>query len=407
MNNNRWQPFINEQTPFYLYDLTELRRTLKIATYWSNQYGYELHYALKANANAEILREMKNFGIGADCVSGNEIRQALRVGINPNQIVFAGVGKTDEELQLAIETGILCINVESIQELEVIQSLASRIKQQAPVALRVNPDIDPHTHEYISTGQSRNKFGIARHELLVAIEQVHQMPNLKFMGLHFHVGSQIRQMDVFVQLCHAVNRIQDDIENAGYTVPNLNLGGGLGVDYENQTPELPDFETYFGIFHSILDKRENQTVHFEPGRSLVASCGTLITKVLYVKPNPETPIAIVDAGMTELIRPALYQCSHPIENISNNTDKQYFTIAGPICESSDVFATKTRIARPQRNHLLAIKQVGAYGESMSSRYNMRPQVRHFYKKSQNHLLPQNTTKHEENAIAVSTATHEF
>lgn len=377
-NKNLWRQFSAEQTPFYLYDFNVLRKVLAEATKWSRRFGYKLHYALKANANPELLNVIRQYGIGADCVSGNEVKHAVNCGFHSHNVVFAGVGKTDEEISLALKTRIFSFNVESCQELDVINELAQKEGTTASVAIRVNPDVNPYTHEYISTGHSRNKFGIPHTELKSVLVKIHQMEHVQFVGLHFHIGSQIIQMSVFRELCNRVNAIQDDVESMGFEIPHLNLGGGLGINYDAHEIEMPDFESYFKVFHQTLHHRPGQQVHFEPGRSLVAACGTLITRVLYVKENPGDGLAIVDAGMTELIRPALYQSYHPISNLSSDEDEEHYAVAGPVCESSDFFTHKVLLPRVKRNHLLAIKQVGAYGEVMSSRYNLRQGARRFH-----------------------------
>jgi diaminopimelate decarboxylase len=377
-NRNLWRRFSEEQTPFYLYDLSVLRNVLAEATKWSNRYGFKLHYAMKANANLELLQIISDFGLGADCVSGNEILHAVDLGFSSDKIVFAGVGKTDQEIRLALNAGIFAFNVESSQELEVINQLAGEMNKNARIALRINPDVNPLTHEYISTGQSRNKFGIPYSELPEALEKLKRLSNLKFIGLHFHIGSQITQLDVYRELCDRVNVIQDHVERLGFEIPHLNMGGGLGINYEQEEIDMPDFRGYFSVFHKSLLKRPGQTIHFEPGRSIVAACGTLITKVLYVKENPNDAYVIVDAGMTELIRPALYQSYHPIENLNSANPLRLYAVAGPVCESSDFFTKKISLPQVERGNLLAIKQVGAYGEVMSSRYNLRSAVRRFH-----------------------------
>lgn len=377
-NRNLWRQFREEQTPFYLYDLSVLRNVLTEATKWSNRFGYKLHYAMKANANPELLQIINDFGLGADCVSGNEVLHAVDMGFTSDKIVFAGVGKSDQEIRLALNAGISAFNVESCQELEVINQIAGEMNKNARVALRINPDVNPYTHEYISTGQSRNKFGIPYAELTETLGKLNGLTNLKFIGLHFHIGSQITQMSVFSELCERVNMIQDEVEQLGFEIPYLNMGGGLGIDYEQENIEMPDFKGYFSVFNESLNMRPGQTIHFEPGRSIVAACGTLITKVLYVKENPSDAYVIVDAGMTELIRPALYQSYHPIENLNGTNASRFYAVAGPVCESSDFFTKKIYLPRVERGNLLAIKQVGAYGEVMSSRYNLRSGVRRFH-----------------------------
>ena len=367
-------------TPFYAYNLTLLRQTLQAVAQAAGQYGYHVHYALKANANVKILEEIQKFNFGADCVSGNEVLKALQCGFPASKTVFAGVGKTDREILLGLENDIFCFNCESVQEMEVLNELAGKMGKKARIALRINPNVNAKTHHYITTGLEENKFGINFWELPELTDQL--LPtwqNLELIGLHFHIGSQITDMKVFKQLCVRVNEIQEWFLGRGIKVQHLNVGGGLGVDYyEPEANPIPDFKTYFGIFNQFLKPEPGQEVHFELGRSLVAQAGTLISKVLYLKKGIKTNFLILDAGMTELIRPALYESYHKIENLTSNGTQLRYDVVGPICESSDCFGKAVALPETKRNDLIAIRTAGAYGEVMSSGYNLRDRAEAFY-----------------------------
>jgi len=373
------QKFKRYPTPFYYYDLNLLRKNLNVLTEASSKYGFKIHYAMKANADERILDLISEFGFGADCVSGNEVKKALQMGFPKNEIVFAGVGKSDAEILVALENEIQCINCESIQELEVVQFLAEKLGKTASIAIRINPDLDAHTHRYITTGLDENKFGIHQGDLIDALERIDSLKNLNYFGLHFHIGSQITDLDVFQKLCNKVNEIQDMIEKQGVHASNLNLGGGLGVDYYNPDENLTtDYHSYFDLFHNFLKLQPDQTVHFELGRSLVAQCGTLIGRVLYVKKGITTQFTVLDAGMTELIRPALYQAYHKIENLTGTGKIQKYDVVGPVCETSDCFGKAVELPEVCRGDLIAIRTAGAYGEVMASRYNMRDPAKVLY-----------------------------
>ena len=361
------------RTPFYYYDTQLLDQTLDILCDMSNYPGFRVHYAIKANANPVILSHILNAGLGVDAVSGGEIQAALKAGFAPDKIVFAGVGKRDDEIELALKHGIECLNVESEAELEVIESIAAAIGVKAPVALRVNPNIDAHTHSYITTGLAENKFGISIEMLEAIVKRCVASPHIDLRGLHFHIGSQITQSDPFRMLCNVVNNLQDHYNAQGIYFPIINVGGGLGVDYDHPDANpVPDFRTYFSMFHKHLRLRPGQELHFELGRSIVAQCGSLITKVLYVKQGLNKRFVIVDAGMTDLIRPALYQAHHTIQNLTSASgETAVYDVVGPICESSDVFGKDEQLPVTTRGDLLALRSAGAYGEIMASRYNCR------------------------------------
>lgn len=368
------QEFRDLATPFYFYDLNLLERTLAEIKRTARDDRFKVHYAVKANANPGILRRIQGAGLGVDAVSGGEIRAALEAGFKSSDIVFAGVGKTDAEIIMALEEGIGCFNVESSAELMVIDEIASGMGRKATVALRVNPDIDAHTHEYITTGLAENKFGINIDRLDSVIELAQSLPSVELTGLHFHIGSQITESEPFVILCEVINRLQDELEKKGINLTLINVGGGLGVDYADPDRHpIPDFESYFKTFRNHLHLRQGQQVHFELGRSVVAQCGSLITRVLYVKEGSSKRFAIVDAGMTDLIRPALYNAHHKIENLSSpEGELHHYDVVGPICESSDVFGTGEMLPAIRRGDFLALRSAGAYGEIMASQYNCRP-----------------------------------
>lgn len=366
------EKFNNLGTPFYWYDMELLRKTLDIISNECHDKPFQVHYAIKANANPRILKEIASYGFGADCVSGNEILRALECGFPPDKIVFAGVGKTDREINTALDHDIFCFNVESKPELEVLHTLACARGKKAKVALRINPNVDAHTHRYITTGLNENKFGINEQDLPDILQVIRAASNLELIGIHFHIGSQITDLSSFEDLCVKAAALQEWFNRQGVTLPVINVGGGLGINYQhpNHCP-IADFEAYFHIFEKYLKLQEHQTLHFELGRSVVGPCGSLITRVLYVKKGIQKKFLIVDAGMTDLIRPALYQAFHHIENISSEKDYTPYDVVGPICESSDVFAQDFMLNESSRGDLIAIRSAGAYGETMASRYNCR------------------------------------
>lgn len=360
------------QTPFYFYNTDLLRDTLALIRSEADRYGFHVHYAVKANANPKILSIIRENGLGADCVSGGEIKASLAAGFPAKKIVFAGVGKADWEINLGLDNDIFCFNVESAAELEVINELAGAKNKVASVALRINPEVDAHTHAYITTGLKENKFGINLSQLDSVLDLFETLKNVKLIGLHFHIGSQITDLTSFQSLCSRVTEIQENMARRRILVENLNFGGGLGIDYHhpNHLP-IPDFKEYFAIFHKHMKLRPEQQVHFEPGRSVVGQCGTLITKVLYVKEGASKNFAIVDAGFTELIRPALYQAYHRIENLTSDETEEVYDVVGPICESSDSFGKSVDLNKVRRGDLIALRSAGAYGEIMASQYNCR------------------------------------
>lgn len=365
--------FQDIQTPFYYYDTELLRETLRAINNEAQKHeGFCVHYAVKANANPKVLRIIREAGLGADCVSGGEIDASVKAGFPSSKIVFAGVGKSDWEINLGLDNDIFCFNVESIPELEVINELAAAKDKVARVAFRLNPNVGAHTHANITTGLAENKFGIGMRDMLKVIEEARSMSNVKVIGLHFHIGSQILDMSDFEALCNRVNELQLELERHQIVLDHINVGGGLGIDYQHPNRvSIPDFKAYFDTYAKKLKLRPGQTLHFELGRAVVAQCGSLITRTLYIKEGSVKKFAIVDAGFTDLIRPALYQAYHKIENISSNEEPDTYDVVGPICESTDVFAKQIDLNRTHRGDLLAIRSAGAYGEIMASQYNCR------------------------------------
>ena len=361
------------RTPFYYYDTKVLRDTLSCIRTEALRYdNYSVHYAVKANANPKVLTIIRESGLGADCVSGGEIRAAIKAGFPADKIVFAGVGKADWEINLGLDYNIFCFNVESIPELEIINELAAAKGKVANVAFRINPNVGAHTHANITTGLAENKFGISMEDMDHVIDVAQEMKNVKFIGLHFHIGSQILDMGDFVALCNRVNELLDKLEARQIRIEHVNVGGGLGIDYGHPNRQLvPDFKSYFETYDNCLKLRSYQTLHFELGRSVVGQCGSLIAKVLYVKQGTNKQFAILDAGMTDLIRPALYQAFHKIENITSDAPQQTYDVVGPICESSDVFGKAVDLNGVKRGDLIALRSAGAYGEIMASGYNCR------------------------------------
>lgn len=365
--------FKDFDTPFYYYDTQILRETIDtIREELRQNPEYELHYAIKANANPKILRIISAAGFGADCVSGGEVKAAIEAGFPAHKVVYAGVGKSDREINLALDYNIYCFNVESEAELLIINDLASQKNKIARIALRINPDVGAHTHSNITTGLAENKFGINLEQIEAVIEQAIALPHVDFMGIHFHIGSQILDMIDFVALCNRINELTELFERRKYPIRSINVGGGLGIDYGHPNHKyIPDFHNYFEVFRKHLRLQTNQTLHFELGRSIVAQCGSLITRVLYIKEGTHKRFAIVDAGMSDLIRPALYQAYHRIENISSDEAENTYDVVGPVCESSDVFGKSVDINAAHRGDFIAIRSAGAYGEIMASQYNCR------------------------------------
>jgi len=375
------QQFKELETPFYFYDTDLLDSTLAEVKKYAQRYDFTVHYAVKANTNSEIMSRIAKEGLGADCVSGNEVTQALAVGFQADDIVFAGVGKSDKEILTALEADIFCFNSESVQELEVIQELAQRVEKVARIALRLNPNVKANTHKYITTGLEENKFGISLSQLPEVLQVLEKCKNLELVGIHFHIGSQILDLENFRNLCQRLNEIQDTFEEKNLLLKHINVGGGLGIDYRspNSNP-MSNFEAYFQLFAENIQRRPNQKIHFELGRSIVGQCGSLITKVLYLKEGLKKKFVITDAGMNDLIRPSLYQAYHKIENITSTAETaETYDVVGPVCESTDCFDKNVSLKQTQRGDLLAIRSAGAYGEVMISNYNLRDRAKSYCK----------------------------
>ncbi|WP_295673078.1 diaminopimelate decarboxylase [uncultured Mucilaginibacter sp.] len=399
-NKNTTTHFEQLETPFYYYDLNVLSKTLEACRTASSKYGFHVHYAMKANFNPKVLDTIQSYGFGADCVSGNEVKAAVEHGFGKEKIVFAGVGKSDKEINAALDADIFCFNAESVQELFIINDLAKAKNKKANIAIRINPNVDAHTHHFITTGLEENKFGINSWQLPDVADALRKCPNLQFLGIHFHIGSQITDMEVYKSLCTRINEMQDWFVDHGFEVKILNTGGGLGVDYHNpDTNSISDFESYFKVFSNFLNVKPGQEVHFELGRALVAQCSALISRVLYVKNGLKKNFLILDAGMTELIRPMLYQAYHQIENLSRESESPkvrksesreldasfdtqspavHYDIVGPICESTDCFQKDVELPQSYRGDLIAVRTAGAYGEVMASGYNLRDRVGSVY-----------------------------
>ena len=361
------------ETPFYLYDTALLRQTLESVVYESKKYGYKVHYAIKANYDDHLLAIIREYGLGIDCASGNELRKAVEAGFDPKGIVYAGVGKRDKELRYAIGAG------DHGDQLRIDRGagtgrrgLPGEAGEKTDVALRINPDIDPKTNHCIDTGQADSKFGISYEEVLEHAKEIKSLKNIRIVGIHLHIGSQIRELHVFENMCNKVNVIVENLEKLGFSFRFVDVGGGLGVNYDVPENEpIPNFASLFSIVHNHLAVGDRE-VHFEFGRSIVAECGELITTVLFNKTTATgRKLVIVDASMTELIRPALYGSYHNIENITSEDEaREKYTIVGTACESTDVFDENVTLRKTRRGDLLTLKSAGAYGMSMASRYNL-------------------------------------
>jgi diaminopimelate decarboxylase len=371
--------FRSLKTPFYYYDLDLLRATLAQINTHGTDRGYHVHYAIKANFNHRILDEVRKAGLGIDCVSGQEIERAIEAGFSPDQIAFAGVGKTDEEMQLGLDHGIFSFNCESLQELQVLNELAEASGKTANVSIRLNPNVEANTHKYITTGLSENKFGINIEKLPELFKMLPGLGSIRLTGIHFHIGSQITDLQPFRDLCKKVDIVQEIFETAEVTLDHINVGGGYGINYDDPDGEpVPDFKSFFEVFDENLTLRDGQQLHFELGRSLVGQCGNLISKVLFIKEGVSTNFAVIDAGMTELIRPALYQASHRVDALTRSKPEKTYDVVGPICETSDTFQKGIQLPELQRGDLVAIRSAGAYGEVMSSGFNLREKVNACY-----------------------------
>lgn len=366
------------QTPFWYYDMDLFRRTVDEAVRASEKYDIHIHYSIKANSEPRLLSYMREKGLGVDCVSGNEVAYALEQGFEASKIVFAGVGKTDAELIVGLRAGIASFNCESVEEVERLDELAKEYGLKANISLRVNPDVDAHTHRFITTGLETDKFGIPKRDVDRVIALLKGSDRLNFTGLHFHIGSQILDVEgVFTDECRSANDIVAHFESEGLHVGNIDLGGGLGIDYEapDENP-VPDFDLWFRVLREKTHCGADQELHVEPGRSLVGQCGSLISRVIFVKRGESRTFVIADTGLNDLLRPALYGAYHKVENLTSTAAKTAtYEIAGPICESSDIIGEDRILPLTQRGDVLAIRSAGAYGAAMSSHYNMRTPAR--------------------------------
>lgn len=378
-SNTQINHFQNFKSPFYFYDMELLDQTLEQVKKHGLSRGYHVHFAVKANFNFRILEKVLDAGLGIDCVSGGEIKRAVEAGFQPNQIAFAGVGKSDEEIQIGLDHDIFSFNCESLQELQVLNELASTAGKVANVAVRLNPNVSANTHKYITTGLHENKFGVHPDRLPDLFKLLPTLDSIQLTGIHFHIGSQVVDLKSYSKLCERVNEFQNLFEENGFELRHINLGGGLGINYESPDEEsIPDFETFFNVFEQNLEVHPAQEIHFELGRSIVGQCGSVISKVLYIKEGVTTHFAVIDAGMTELIRPALYQAQHKIDVLTSNKPPVVYDVVGPICESSDTFRRGVSLPEVQRGDLVAIRSAGAYGEVMASVYNLRDRAGAYY-----------------------------
>jgi diaminopimelate decarboxylase len=359
-------------TPFYVYSYRTLTRHFDVFDRAFAGVPHLICYAMKANSNIALLRLFTRLGAGVDIVSGGELYRAIQGGANPQKIVFSGVGKKEDEIEDGLKTGILMFNAESSQELEKISGVAGRIGKKAPVSIRVNPDIDAKTHPYISTGLKKNKFGIDINRALMAYRLAARLPHLEIVGIDCHIGSQLIEADPFVEALWKLKGLVDQLRREGITIRYLDLGGGLGITYEDEEP--PDPVEYAANILEVI-RGFDCTLVLEPGRVIVGNAGILVTKVLYTKENEAKRFVIIDAGMNDLVRPSYYGSFHQVLPVKRESREEMVAdVVGPICESSDFLAKDRKIPRPNPGELLAVMSAGAYGFSMSTNYNSRPRV---------------------------------
>ncbi len=357
-------------TPVYIYSCNTLVRHFKAYEKAFEAIPHIICFALKANSNSAIISLLAKDGCGADVVSGGELYRAIKSGVSPKKIVYAGVGKTEEEIRYALKNKILMFNVESGSELREIDRIAGDMKVKAPIALRINPDIDPKTHPYISTGLKKHKFGIPIENALESYGLANKLKNIAVVGVHKHIGSQITSITPFIDAIKRILLLIDSLVKQGISIKYLDIGGGLGITYKDEKPPLPSH-----LAKSILPllSKHNLTLVAEPGRSIVGNAGILVTKVLYLKKYSDKEFVIVDAGMNDLIRPSIYGAYHDIQPvIKNRRAKITADIVGPICESGDFLAKDREISAVKQGEYLAVMSAGAYGYAMSSNYNSRP-----------------------------------
>jgi len=361
-------------TPFYCYSRKTLIRHLQVFDSAFEEIDHMVCFAVKANSNLGVLHELINGGAGCDVVSGGELYRALKAGCEPLMIVFAGVGKTDEEIEYALNSNILMFNVESSQELFAIDAVAARIGKKARVALRINPDVDPRTHPYITTGLRENKFGFNVETAMEEYRLAANMQNIEIVGVHQHIGSQITQVAPFVDALQKILGFVERLADTGIDLRYINLGGGLGITYQDESPPQPH-ELAKEIVPML--KKSGLTIIFEPGRMIAGNAGVLVSRVLYTKQNEGKTFVIADAAMNDLMRPALYQARQTIQPVDQNgldRKKIEVDVVGPICESGDFLAKNRLLPEFKKGELLAIMSAGAYGFTMSSNYNSRRRV---------------------------------
>lgn len=357
-------------TPLYIYSQSQLLENFEEFEYAFSKFPHLICYALKANSNLSVARVLSREGAGADIVSGGELYRALLAGFPPQKIVFSGVGKTREEMRFALQKNILMFNVESLEELSVLNEIAGLTNKKAPIAIRVNPEVPADTHHHIMTGTAENKFGIHKKYIFDAYRMARNMNNIEILGLQAHIGSQITSASPFITLLRTLLDFADRLSRQGIYLKYLDIGGGLGITYRNEKPPSPfhlakSFEPYL--------RKRKMTLLFEPGRFLVGNTGILVTKVLYRKHSGKKTFVIVDAAMNDLARPALYNAYHEVIPVTKKNGKiKVVDVVGPVCESGDYFARGRKIRFPENGDLLAIENTGAYGFSMSSQYNARP-----------------------------------
>ena len=367
------------KTPFYFYNTEILKNTLSSLSK-SILPNNKVHYAIKANANERLLKIIKKYSFGIDAVSYNEIRAAINCGFKSKDIVFAGVGKSDDEIINAIKNKISYFNCESLEEIKVIDGLSKILNVKTNVSIRINPNIKTNTHKNIQTGSSDDKFGIDVNSISDILTSINRLNNISIVGIHFHIGSQIRSHDSFLKLSVIANDLNNFFYERNYDIKIINVGGGLSIDYDNPLENIyPEFKSFFNIYNDNIKLRKNQNIHFELGRSIVGQCGFLISRVLFEKESFNNHFIILDSGMNNLIRPALYNASHKIINISSSKSSiKNYNIVGPLCESSDTFAENYPIIESKRGDMISICSAGAYGESMSSNYNLREDIKSYF-----------------------------
>ncbi len=371
-------------TPLYIYSHGTLVRHFKAYEEAYQEFPHIICYALKANTNGAILRLLAGQGCGADIVSGGELFRAMKAGIEPQKIVYAGVGKTEQEIRSALKAKVLMFNVESEDELREIDRVAGSMNTRAPIALRINPDIDARTHPYISTGMKEHKFGISIDRAVEHYRIAARLKNIEVLGVQKHIGSQITKITPFVDAVKRILVLLDELRKQKFPVRYLDIGGGLGITYLSENPPLPG-----DISKRLLPllKGRDITLVMEPGRSIVGNAGILVTKTLYLKKSGSKNFVIVDAGMNDLMRPSLYDAYHHIVPVRKSGRSEIKAdIVGPICESGDFLAKGRKIERVNKGEFLAVMSAGAYGMSMSSGYNSRPRAAEVMVKGRDHAL---------------------